>query len=193
METQARSTAFYHDFFYYEVKGGIGYQLGKSFTVLAGTGSYNTYQVGGNFERPAAQLEWRIWQELTMKQDLQRLLFEHRYRTEQRITSNGYRNRLRYRMSIMLPLNKQELSTGAFYLYAWDEIFGTYKAPYFERNRVAAGAGYKAKPFTIQMGWLNQFDYSLTQQVRRNFLQISLLFDLSPNNSSTKSILLPAD
>lgn len=178
-EPQLRSLRFYDHFHYYEVKGGVQYNLNPNFSFVFGFGEYHTYQEGGDFVRPQASDEFRTWWQLTMNQNLARLKFDHRYRAEQRWTQKGYRNRFRYRLNLNAPLNKSKSAPGAWYLTASDEIFFTDRAPYFERNRFFAGAGYVANTWlTLQAGWMRQFDYRIDDETGRNFLQLSLTFSL---------------
>ena len=110
---------------------------------------------------------------------LKRLKLEHRYRAEQRWTSDGFRNRFRYRINSALPLNNKKIEAGTYYLTASNEIFFTNRAPYFERNRVFLGAGYEFSPFfTLQAGYLHQFDYKISDETGKNFLQLSFLFEM---------------
>jgi hypothetical protein len=179
VEPQLRSLRWYDHFHYYEIKGGVSYDLGSNFTVNAGLGRYDTYQEGGDFVTPKANNEIRSWLQLQMYQTLNRLRFEHRYRAEQRWTSAGYRNRFRYRFNTILPLNGKKVVPGVFYLTCSNELFFTNRAPYFERNRFFVGAGYEFSPlFTLQSGWMNQFDYRINDETGRNFFQISFLFEL---------------
>lgn len=170
-EAQIRSTAFYNNFFYYEAKGAIGFTPGKNISLLVGSGLYDTYPVGGNFNRPRATREIRTWLEATFKHDISRFFFEHRYRIEQRFLNTGYRNRFRYRLAALMPVNKPTLVPNTFFLCGFEELFLGNQAPYFERNRVFAGLGYKFKSVILQLGWLNQFDYKLTGSISRQFLQ----------------------
>jgi len=77
-----------------------------------------------------------------MTQYEKRLKFEYRYRAQQQWTSNGFRNRFRYRLNTILPLKKKKVEPKTFYLNASNEIFYTDRAPYFERNRLFLGGGY---------------------------------------------------
>jgi Protein of unknown function (DUF2490) len=188
-EAQIRSLAFYDNFHYYEFKAGASYSLGKNFSLAVGLGNFDTYAAGGNFKTPMQNDEFRTWVQLTMSQYLQRLKFEHRYRAEQRFTLNGYRNRFRYRLNTVLPLNSPKVQAGTFYLTANDEIFFTNNAPYFERNRLFVGGGYEfTDAFTLQAGFMNQFDYRINDETGRNFLQVSLLFDLDFKKSGKEKV-----
>ena len=179
-EVQLRSLKFYDDFHYYEYKGGATFNINKNFSLQAGAGNYDTYREGGNFKTPMVNDEFRTWLQLSMKQNLDRIKFEHRYRAEQRWTINGFRNRFRYRIQAVVPINNKKLEKGTFYAAAWNEIFFTNNAPYFERNRVFLGGGYELSDhLAIQTGCLYQFDYRLNDETGRNFFQISFLYELS--------------
>jgi hypothetical protein len=188
-EAQIRSLKFYDDYHYYELKAGATYQFSKTFSLTAGGGMYDTYAAGGNFKTPMANDEFRSWLQLTMTQVEKRLKFEHRYRAEQRWTSNGYRNRFRYRLSATLPLKKKKIEPKTFYLNASDEIFFTNKAPYFERNRLFLGGGYRfSNFFTLQTGWLSQFDYRINDESGRNFFQLSFLLDFKNKRKTSEQL-----
>ncbi len=187
IELQTRSNRFFDDFFYYEAKGGISYSLNKNFSFLMGVGRYATYADKGNFALPFDNEEFRIWQQVTMNQYLQRLKIEHRYRAEQKWMNSRYRNRFRYRLNMMLPLNRAKLVAGSIYLNAYDEVFLNNKTPHFERNRFFAGAGYILSPVTtIQAGYVNQYNYSLTESGGRSYLQFSLLLQFEPDNDKER-------
>lgn len=181
-EAQLRSLSFYNEFHYYEYKAGVSYKINPNFSLTTGIGSYNTFSEGGNFELPSQNREIRTWFQINMKNLLEFVTFEHRYRAEQRFTSNGYRNRFRYRIGATIPLNGKKIAPKSFYLSAWDEIFFTDKEPYFERNRLFVGGGYEFnKNVAIQLGYIYQFDYKINDESGRDFINIALLyqFDLS--------------
>lgn len=179
-EAQLRSLGFYNNFHYYEYKGGITFNITKNFALQSGLGNYDTYKEGGNFKTPMVNSEFRTWVQFSMAQNLDRLKFEHRYRAEQRWTINGFRNRFRYRLQAVVPINGSKLKKGIFYATAWNEFFLTNTAPYFERNRLFMGGGYEiSDQLAIQTGYLYQFDYRLNDETGRNFFQVSFLYELS--------------
>jgi len=181
-EAQLRSLSFYDEFHYYEYKGGLTYKITPNFSATTGVGSYNTFSEGGNFEQPMQNKEIRTWVQINMKNPLAWMSFEHRYRAEQRFTSNGYRNRFRYRLSATVPLNSKKIAPKTVYAQIWNEIFFTNREPFFERNRLFIGGGYEfSKNIAFQMGYIYQFDYKINDETGRDFLNISLLynFDLS--------------
>lgn len=188
-EAQIRSLRYYDDFHYYEYKAGVQYNLDKNFVLAAGFGDFDTYSPGGNFKSPKINDEARSWIQLTIKNYLQKLKIEHRYRAEQRFTSNGFRNRFRYRFGMTIPIRHLKMESKTFYVTLSDEIFLTNRAPYFERNRLFAGGGYEfSEAFSLQLGYMRQFDYRLTDETGRGFVQLSLLFDLKWKNQTAEKI-----
>jgi len=184
-EAQIRSLKFYDHFHYYEVKGGVNYTVHNNFQLSMAGGHYNTYQSGGDFVTPKRSDEIRLWQQVAMRQSLSILQFEHRYRAEQRVTQIGLKHRFRYRINMTIPLNKRKVEIGTLYTSAWNEIFLTNRAPYFERNRFFAGLGYEVtNALTLQGGYIYQFDYFLVDEIGRQFLQLSALFDFDVSKRS---------
>jgi len=188
-ELQVRSQSFYSRFYYYEVKGGVSYAVSRNFSFLVGIGKYKTFSDGGNFEQPVTASEFRLWQQLTMNHFLDRIKFEHRYRVEQRWFTTGYRNRFRYRLNAVVPVNSKRISRGVFYATAFNEIFLTNSAPYFERNRVFAGAGYQfSDAFTLQPGYVYQYDYRNGAGSGKHFFQLSMILELDAQNNKAEKV-----
>lgn len=178
-EAQIRSQQFYNHFHYHEYKGGFGYQVAPQFNVVLAAGQYVTYTPHGNLDTVLTS-EFRLWQQFTLSNTLNRVKIEHRYRAEQRWVASEFRNRFRYRINVLVPLNKRKMETSAIYATAWDEIFLTNLKPYFERNRLFGGLGYVfSDAFTLQAGMLRQYDFRRNGSgIRKDYLQMSLLFSL---------------
>jgi len=189
-ELQTRSRKPADQFYYYEIKGGVGYSVLPGFSALLVAGRYVTYSGDGNYEKPLAGEEFRIWQQLLFNDRIYRLRLDHRIRTEQRFLSNHvYRNRFRYRLNVVLPLGQESLLPHTFYLTSFDEIFLTNKAPHFERNRVFGGGGYVcSKVVTLQAGYLYQYDYSTAATAGKHFIQLSLFLQFNPDAGSSKRV-----
>ncbi|MBC7947089.1 MAG: DUF2490 domain-containing protein [Chitinophagaceae bacterium] len=188
-ELQLRSQSFYDNHFYYEVKGGVSYSVNKSFSILLGTGKYITYSDEGSFKKPVTANETRFWQQLTMNHYLERLKFEHRYRIEQRWFKTGYRNRFRYRLNAAAPLSNKKMGPKTLYISAFDEVFLTNVAPYFERNRFFAGVGYQFnKTFTVQPGYAYQFDYRNLSGAGKHFFQLTLMIEVDAHKNPNEKI-----
>ncbi len=179
-ETQLRSLSFYDEFHYYEVKTGGSYKIDKQFSATSGFGSYNTYNEGGDFKNPIQNKEIRTWAQINMKQKTGIINFEHRYRAEQRFTNNGFKNRFRYRLGAIIPINNPELKEKTLYLNIWNELFFTNREPFFERNRLLIGFGYEFNKNTaIQTGYIHQFDYKINDEIGRDFLNITFLYNFN--------------
>ena len=178
-EAQLRSLQFYDDFHYYEYKGGFNYKALKNLKLTLGAGSYQTYKEGGNFVTPQNNDEFRIWPQVILSQKLGAFTVEQRYRAEFRYTSNGYRNRYRYRLGISYPFGKDTKGFKPFQISASNELFFTNKEPYFERNRILLAFNYKpSKATTLQVGYLQQFDYKINDETGRDFLQIGYFLEI---------------
>lgn len=184
-EAQIRSLAFYDQFHYYEYKGGIQYKPNKNISIALGAGSYQTYKEGGNFRLPKNNNEFRIWPQIALNQTLGSLKIEQRYRTEFRFTSNGYRNRFRYRLGLSHPFGKSTDGYKPFQISVNNEIFFTNREPYFERNRLGFGLHYKPnRKTTLQIGYLHQFDYRINDETGRDFLQVGYFIEIFKKRSA---------
>lgn len=178
-EAQLRSLKFYDNFHYYEYKGGINYKVHKNATLSLAAGSYQTYREGGNFVLPKNNDEFRVWPQVIVFQSLGKFKIEQRYRAELRFTSNGYRNRFRYRLGLAYPFGKEVNSYKPFQVSASNELFFTDNEPYFERNRMLVAFNYKpSKIATIQVGYLHQFDYKINDETGRDFLQVGYFIEI---------------
>ena len=124
-ESQLRSLKFYTNFHYYEYKAGFNYKFHSNATFTLGAGSYQTYREGGDFVTPKNNNEFRIWPQIVLFQSLGKLKIEQRYRTELRFTSNGYRNRFRYRLGLSYPFGKEKNDYKPFKVSTSNEIFFT--------------------------------------------------------------------
>jgi hypothetical protein len=186
-ETQLRSLRFYNNFHYYEYKGGFNYEVYKNVKLTLGAGSYQTYKEGGDFVLPKNNDEFRLWPQILFFQSIEKLKIEQRYRSEFRFTTNGYRNRFRYRFGISYPFGKKRNEYKPFLISLSDEIFFTNNEPYFERNRFLCAFNYKpSKAAAIQIGYIHQFDYKINDETGRDFLVIGFYYDIFMKSSSSR-------
>lgn len=186
-EGQIRSLSFYNNFHYFEYKGGFTFKLHPNTLFTLGSGNYQTFKEGGNFIRPKNNDELRIWPQITLFQTVNRLTIEHRYRLEMRWTSNGYKNRYRYRLALKYPVPIALSGSKKLAVNLSNELFFTDSEPYFERNRILAGIEYKLSEFTsIQLGYLHQLDYKINDETGRDFLQLGLSFELKKPKKELK-------
>lgn len=188
-EAQLRSLRFYSNFHYYEYKAGFNYKVHKNVKLTLGAGSYQTYKEGGDFVLPKNNDEFRVWPQIILFQSIDKLKIEQRYRAELRFTSNGYRNRFRYRLGISYPFGRERNEYKPFQVSASNEIFFTDKEPYFERNRMLLALNYKpSQATTIQVGYLHQFDYKINDETGRDFFQIGYFIEFFRKSASNTSI-----
>ena len=179
-EAQIRSLKFYKNFHYHEYKGGLSFKAHKKVTLTIGAGDYDTYKEGGNFLKPKNNDEFRLWPQISFMQPIGNFNIEHRYRAEFRFTSNGFRNRFRYRLGATYLFGKNKSGFKPYQITLSNEIFFTDKEPYFERNRALVSAGYRmTKQTTLQLGYLHQFDYKINDETGRDFLQIGFYIELA--------------
>ncbi len=179
LETQVRTDKLLKDFNYTEFKFGASYNFNNKIAFLVGNGFYDTYPASGNFEKPRISHEYRVWEQFVVYNIIGRLKLEHRYRIEQRWLNIGFRNRFRYRLNAIVTLNKPKVEKGALYAYLNDEVFFLDRDPYFQRNRFYFGLGYRfIRQFTMQVGYVHQFDYRPNASFIKNSLQTTLLFNI---------------
>lgn len=184
-EGQIRSLQFYNHFHYYEIKGGFNYKAHKNLKLSLGMGSYQTYKEGGNFKLPKNNNEFRIWPQVVLNQDIKNIKIEQRYRAELRFTSNGYRNRYRYRLGVSYPFGKETNGYKPFQATLSNELFFTDNEPYFERNRLQLTINFKTSKYTtLQAGYLRQFDFKINDEIGRSFFLVGYYFELFRKASS---------
>ena len=188
-EAQLRSLKFYNNFHYYEYKGGLNFRAHKNLLLTIGAGSYQTYKEGGDFVMPKNNDEFRIWPQVLVYQSIGKLKIEQRYRAEFRFTSNGYRNRFRYRLGLSYPFGNEINGYKPFQISASNELFFTDKEPYFERNRLLFAINYKpTKTTNLQIGYLHQFDYKINDETGRDFLQVAYFIEIFRKQSIIETI-----
>ena len=141
---------------------GIDYKFNPSLTFSAGYGWILTYPYG---TQPIANQtnENRLWQQVILKQPIGNLQIQHRYRLEQRWIDTQFKQRIRYRAQVLVPLQKSfvEQKKGLF-LNVNDEVFLGFGQGIgkniLDQNRFIGAVGYQFnKDFSVQMGYLNQF------------------------------------
>ncbi|MFO7864178.1 MAG: DUF2490 domain-containing protein, partial [Salinivirgaceae bacterium] len=100
--------------------------------------------VGDDLFRPEVENEHRIIQYYSFSFKFEKFRLSNRIRNEQRISADSYKNRLRYRIGIDLPLNGEQLNSKEAYFAASNEVLSTFNAHYgkFE-NRFGVGVGWQ--------------------------------------------------
>ncbi len=187
-EAQIRSLKFYNHFHYYEYKGGLNYKANKQLQFTLGAGSYQTFREGGNFVTPKNNNEFRLWPQVILFQSIGKIRIEQRYRSELRFTSNGFRDRHRYRLGVSYPFGQERKGYLPFQASISNELFFTSKEPYFERNRLQFAFNFKpTKESTLQLGYLHQFDYKINDEIGRDFLVLGFFHEIFRKQNNERS------
>ena len=177
-------------FRYYEVasnfnqsllRTGLNYHINEEAMATIGYAYIATDVSFEEFPGEEDLSEHRIFQQFILKNEVWKLLFEHRYRFEQRFIDFGdtsdTRYRARYRLQLTLPI------TELLFINVYNEIFLNLQGNVFDQNRLYAALGFKFSPVTsVQIGYLkNHFPSA-------HFDRLQLGFFINPdfrNKSST--------
>jgi hypothetical protein len=140
------------------LRTGIGYNLSENNnTVLLGYAFVHSEPYIAGTDKKSNTNEHRIFQQFITKEKFGRVNIQHRYRVEQRFMEEDYKMRLRYFLSLNVPLTKKEMEKNAVYASAYNEIFINTKPNYFDRDRVYGGVGYCFnKNFKVEAGVMTQ-------------------------------------
>lgn len=178
LEFQGRSIREFQQPDYYEVKGGIGYQLNPSHQVLIGIGKYGTYK-----EEEIHQAELRLWLQYVFFQKFGVLKVDHRVRLEKRFftyypsLSSANAERFRYKLNFTIPIFKEKLESNTFFVSSYEELFFSLDKFTFSRNRLYLGAGYRFnRHITSQLGSLWQKDFATTGNTNLYYLYLGFQF-----------------
>ena len=128
-------------------------------------------------------------------QNLKGIRIEHRIRAEQRYTSSGYRNRFRYRINAIIPINKKQFADNTLFMSASNEFHFNNENVFYEQNRFYLGAGYQLnKSWSMQMGWIYRSDYFNNHRAQyKNFIQTSLQYTLNAKKSNAPRMVGSVD
>ncbi len=138
---------------------GLNYHINDYSLATAGYGFFRTESF--TKDDKAYSNEHRIWEQFILRNKIGRVGFEHRYRLEQRWISfssgeDDYKNRVRYRVYVSVPLNNSKMDNGTVYLAFYDEIFLDLSSTPFDQNRLYGAVGYKLnKALNFQAGYLS--------------------------------------
>ena len=157
-EVQYRNYNFAGDLEQLLLRTGIGYNLSENNNnVLLGYAYvYSEPYIAGTDEKSNTN-EHRIFQQFITKEKFGRVNIQHRYRFEQRFVEEDFKMRLRYFLSLNVPINKKEMEKNAIYASAYNEIFINTEPNYFDRDRIYGGIGYCFnKNFKFEAGVMTQ-------------------------------------
>lgn len=137
---------------------GLNYHISPDAIATIGYGYIDTDISFEDIPDQNNVFENRIFEQFILKNKVWELLFEHRFRFEQRFLHSGSisdtQHRARYRLQITLPL------TNTFFLNFYDEIFLNLQDDIFNQNRLYAALGINVLDnLSVQLGYLkNHFN-----------------------------------
>ncbi|WP_420322958.1 DUF2490 domain-containing protein [Flagellimonas sp.] len=151
------------------LRTGLNYHINPNAIATGGYGYISTDTSFFEFPGETNTQEHRIFQQFILKNKVWELLFEHRYRLEQRFLDFGDRtdtqHRARYRIQMTLPL------TDTFFLNFYDELFINLQDNLFGQNRLYAALGvHITENSSVQFGYLrNQFSSAVFDRLQIGF------------------------
>lgn len=179
LELQSRGIEDFVKIDYYEVKGGIGYNIGNH-QPFVGIGTYGTYRNSKFYQR-----EMRLWLQYIYSHNIDRLKLDHRVRAEKRFFSYPQTDteenteRYRYRLAASVPLNNEKMQANTFYVNAFEELFFGPELPAFKRNRLFGGVGYVySRNVSANLGYMWQREFSASGQRNLHFMYFALNFTI---------------
>ncbi len=176
---------------------GVDYKLADNVTFTIGYGYIVTWPYGDQ-PVPMKFDEHRLWQTLTLTQRTGRFYFNHRFRLEQRWVENvvtnasgppaadGYlfKERIRYRFMVNVPLSKKNMEPGVVFLSVYDEPFIQFGqhvgANYLDQNRLYGAFGYVVNNHCqVQAGYMHQMIIKNdgVRAERNHTLQLALTYN----------------
>ncbi len=148
------------------LRTGLNYHINPNAIATAGYGYIDTDNTFFEFENEVNSKEHRIFEQFILKNKVWELLFEHRYRLEQRFLDfdgvKDTQHRARYRIQMTLPL------TDTFFLNFYDELFINLQDDLFGQNRLYGAVGVNiTENSSIQIGYLrNQFSNAVYDRLQ---------------------------
>ena len=197
-EYQWRRSDMFNDWQQSLLRIGVDYYSKQNAQYTVGYGWIRSYEYG---EQPIAHNlnEHRIWEQFVLKNKIGRVDLSHRYRLEQRFIENWvkdanavyyqdgfvFRQRVRYRFMVTVPLSRKEMKDNTLFLAVYDEPFlGFGKGigkNILDQNRLYGALGWRFnKDLNVQLGYLNQYIVKTDGiKVERNHtLQIGLTYNI---------------
>ncbi|CAN1499488.1 Protein of unknown function DUF2490 [Flavobacteriaceae bacterium] len=157
-EVQYRNYNFAGDLEQLLLRTGIGYNISENNNnVLLGYAYIHSEPFIAGTDDKFKTDEHRIFQQFITKEQFGRVNIQHRYRFEQRFIDENFKMRLRYFLSLNVPINKKVMDKNAIYASAYNEIFINTEANYFDRDRIYGGVGYCFnKSLKMEVGVMSQ-------------------------------------
>jgi len=190
-EGQLRGTKDFSYPDYYELKGGIGYNLTENHKPLIGIGRYVNYK-----NHSLEKEEFRVWLQDIYDIKVGNIKFENRFRAEKSWFYNTLKDehsdriRLRYRLNISVPLNSEKVAPGTLSAMTYDEtFFVATESPFFARNRVFGGFSYQIdNNFALTSGYLWQREFADSGNKNLHFIYLGLSVNIDRTKSEKKDL-----
>lgn len=153
-EIQYRTYEFGSNFNQLLLRTGLNYHFAENAMATVGYGNITTDVTYLELEGENNSKEHRIYQQLSVKNEVGKIRFSHRYRLEQRFLESALgvkdtQHRMRYLLRLTYPIHEK------WYLTAYDEIFINLQEPLFGQNRLYAAIGHKVDAnISLEMGYL---------------------------------------
>ena len=157
-EVQYRNFNFAGDLEQLLIRTGLGYNLSENNNnVLLGYAYIHSEPYIAGTEEKLRTDEHRIFQQFITKQQFGSVYIQHRYRFEQRFIEEDFKMRLRYSLSLNVPLNKKLIEKNAVYASLSNEIFINTQQNHYDRDRIYGGVGYcLSKYIKVEAGVMSQ-------------------------------------
>lgn len=161
---------------------GLVRTVSERVTVSGGYTYFQTHRYGRYPTVPnRPEPENRLYEDVSLDDQLGRFTFTHRVRLEQRwvgsranegrgpVDAWEYQNRIRYQLSGQWPLQGPTVEDGEWYLNAFDELFIGFgrnvQGNVFNQNRLSGGLGYQfADNAKIELNYLHQISQHATPE-----------------------------
>jgi long-subunit fatty acid transport protein len=191
-EIQARRNGLIYKPQQFVFRLGANYHYTPSITFTLGASHIHKSPYGA---KPAAlpKSEHNIYEQVNLKQHVRRFSFQHRYRRETRwvdkvvavdnepqIQGKKYLHRMRYRLSVKVPLNTYKIQPGTWFLVGGNEVFINTSAltsgNTFNQNWLFGSLGYQMSHWVrIKVGYLHQLiKKSSTQTISNHTFTLGL-------------------
>jgi hypothetical protein len=85
---------------------------------------------------------------------------------------------------MFIPLNHKKIIANTWFISVFDEVFFNNRVPNFERNRISAALGYQVdKSWIVQVGWINQRNYTTIQSSAKHNIMLMLMYRINRKNA----------
>ena len=157
-EVQYRNFNFAGDLEQLLLRTGLGYNLSENNNnVLLGYAYIHSEPYIAETDDKLKTDEHRIFQQFITKQQFGRINILHRYRFEQRFMNDDFKMRLRYSLSLNIPINKKTMDKNAVYASMYNEIFVNTEQNHYDRDRIYGGVGYCVNKYIrVEAGVMSQ-------------------------------------